>query len=36
VLDHFGIFSLEKIPFSWVRLAGVVLMLAGMRLAIHK
>lgn len=36
VLDHFGIFSLEKMPFSWIRLAGVVLMLAGMRLAIHK
>ncbi|HQD20493.1 MAG TPA: DMT family transporter [Bacillota bacterium] len=36
VLDHFGIFSLERIPLSWVRLAGVVLMLAGMRLAIHK
>ena len=36
VLDHFGIFSLEKIPFSWIRLAGVVLMLVGMRLVIQK
>lgn len=36
VLDHFGIFSLEVIPFSWIRLAGVALMLVGMRLAIHK
>lgn len=36
VLDHFGTFSLEKIPISWLRLLGVVLMLAGMRLAIQK
>ncbi len=36
VLDHFGIFTLETIPFSWLRLAGVVLMLVGMRLAIQK
>ncbi|MDD4658101.1 MAG: DMT family transporter [Eubacteriales bacterium] len=36
ILDHFGIFSLEVIPFSWIRLAGVALMLVGMRLAIHK
>ncbi|MGI6364661.1 MAG: DMT family transporter [Bacillota bacterium] len=36
VLDHFGIFALEKIPLSWVRIIGVVLMLVGMRMAIHK
>ncbi|HBI55996.1 MAG TPA: hypothetical protein DDY38_04115 [Firmicutes bacterium] len=36
ILDHFGIFSLEVIPFSWIRLAGVALMLVGMRLAIYK
>lgn len=36
LLDHFGLFSLEKIPVSWLRLAGVALMLVGMRLAIHK
>lgn len=36
VLDHFGIFTLEKIPFSWIRIVGVVLMLIGMRMAINK
>ncbi|HOB34443.1 MAG: DMT family transporter [Firmicutes bacterium] len=36
VLDHFGIFSLEKIPLSWMRIIGVILMLVGMRMAIHK
>lgn len=36
VLDHFGLFSLERAPFSWLRLAGVALMLVGMRLAIQK
>lgn len=36
ILDHFGIFTLEKIPFSWIRIAGVALMLVGMRMAINK
>ena len=36
VLDHFGLFTLEKVPFSWLRLAGVLLMLVGMRLTIQK
>lgn len=36
VLDHFGIFTLEKIPISWLRLAGVALMLIGARMAINK
>jgi len=36
LLDHFGIFTLERIPFSWIRIAGVVLMLVGMRMAINK
>lgn len=36
VLDHFGIFTLEKIPFSWIRIVGVLLMLVGMRMAINK
>ena len=36
VLDHFGIFTLERIPFSWIRIAGVILMLVGMRMAINK
>jgi hypothetical protein len=27
---------LERIPFSWIRIAGVALMLVGMRMAINK
>lgn len=36
ILDHFGLFTLEKTPFSWLRLAGVLLMLVGMRMTIQK
>lgn len=36
VLDHFGIFTLDKIPLTWARILGVILMLAGMRMTIHK
>ncbi|MTI95045.1 MAG: DMT family transporter [Firmicutes bacterium] len=36
VLDHLGIFTLERIPISWVRLVGVALMLIGARLTINK
>jgi len=36
ILDHFGIFTLERIPISFLRLAGVVLMLVGARMAINK
>jgi len=36
LLDHFGIFTLERIPFSWIRIAGVILMLVGMRMVISK
>jgi len=31
-LDHFGLFELSRIPVSWVRLAGVVLLIVGTRL----
>lgn len=31
-LDHFGLFGLERIPFSWFKVAGVVLLAAGARL----
>lgn len=35
-IDHFGLFGLEKIPFSWVKGAGVLLLAAGARLMLIK
>ncbi len=35
ILDHFGAFGLRHIPITPVRLAGAVLLLAGMRLVIR-
>ncbi|MFW5986030.1 MAG: DMT family transporter [Halanaerobiales bacterium] len=32
LIDHFGIFGLEEVPFSWVKLVGIVLLAAGVRL----
>lgn len=29
LLDHLGIFGLEKLPFSWTKAVGVVLLAAG-------
>ncbi len=35
-IDHFGLFGLEKIPFSWVKGAGLLLLAAGARLMLVK
>lgn len=35
-IDHFGLFGLDKIPFSWVKGAGVLLLAAGARLMLIK
>lgn len=35
VIDHFGLFGLEKIPFNWVKLAGLALLAAGARLMLN-
>lgn len=35
-IDHFGLFGLEKIPFSWAKGAGVLLLAAGARLMLVK
>ncbi len=32
IIDHFGIFGLEKIPCSWPQLAGLALLAVGARL----
>ncbi len=35
-IDHFGLFGLEKIPFSWIKGAGILLLAAGARLMLIK
>ncbi|MEJ6952424.1 DMT family transporter [Natronospora cellulosivora (SeqCode)] len=32
IIDHFGAFGLERIPFSWYKLFGLLLLVAGVRL----
>lgn len=32
LIDHFGLFGLERIPFSWLKLVGLALLAAGARL----
>jgi len=35
LLDHFGVLGAPRIPITWVRVVGVVLLLAGMRLVVR-
>jgi transporter family-2 protein len=32
LIDHFGFFGLDRIPFSWYKVAGVALLAVGARL----
>ena len=32
LLDHFGLFGLQAVPFSWWKVAGIILLAAGTRL----
>lgn len=32
LIDHYGLFGLPKTPVNWYRIAGVILMLIGIRL----
>lgn len=36
LLDHIGIFGLEKIPFNWIKLLGIVFLAIGVRLMLVK
>lgn len=36
IVDRFGLFGLEKLPFHWERLLGIVLLAAGAALALKK
>ena len=36
VIDKFGLFGLEKIPFGWERVLGVVLLTLGAALSLRR
>ncbi len=36
LIDHFGLFGLEKIPFSWTKGVGLILLAAGAKLMLVK
>jgi transporter family-2 protein len=35
IIDHFGMFGLRQIPFTWWKLTGVVLLAAGAKLMLN-
>lgn len=35
LIDHFGLFGLQKIPFTWVQLVGLALLAAGAKLMLR-
>ena len=35
LIDHFGLFGLKKVPFSWEKLVGLVLLAAGARFMLN-
>ncbi len=35
IIDHFGLFGLKSIPFTWWKLLGVVLLAAGAKLMLN-
>ncbi|MDI3534380.1 MAG: bacterial/archaeal transporter family-2 protein [Thermosediminibacterales bacterium] len=34
-VDHFGLFGLKQVPFSWIKLAGLVLLATGAKLLLN-
>ena len=36
LLDHLGAFGLEKVPFNWLKLVGVIFLAIGVRLMLVK
>jgi len=36
VIDHFGLFGLEKAPFTWMKAAGIALLALGARFMLMK
>ncbi len=36
MVDHFGLFGLQKIPFSWMKFVGIVLLAVGAKFMLMK
>ncbi len=36
VIDHFGLFGLDRIPFNWVKFTGIIFLAVGVRLLLLK
>ena len=36
IIDHFGAFGLEKIPFTWLKLLGIIFLIIGVRLLLFQ
>jgi transporter family-2 protein len=36
VIDRYGLFGLQRIPLTWARVTGIVLLAAGAALALHR
>lgn len=36
LLDHFGLFGLEKMPLTWMRFLGLILLAIGAKLLLNK
>ena len=35
LIDHYGLFGLQKVPFTWLKLGGLVLLAVGARLMLN-
>ncbi|MDN5366221.1 MAG: bacterial/archaeal transporter family-2 protein, partial [Thermacetogenium sp.] len=35
IIDHFGLFGLKEIPFTWWKLLGIVLLATGAKLMLN-
>lgn len=36
VIDHFGVFGLERLPFTWIKFIGIIFLGIGVRLLLAK
>ena len=32
IIDHFGIFGIDTVPFTWIKMVGIIFLAAGVRL----
>jgi transporter family-2 protein len=36
IIDHFGLFGMEKIPFNYLKLIGIALIVTGSKILLHR